>query len=76
MTIADLSATLENGFAVVSVKRKNTKFGHSIIADAIIENTIQLRDPLPVGQGKSYAVALEIFIKVWLNSGVIYAKQK
>ncbi len=49
LTIADLSAALENGFAVVSVKRKNTKFGHSTIADAIIKDTIQLRDPLPLG---------------------------
>ena len=74
LTIADLSAALENGFALVSVKRKNVEFGHSIIADAIINNEIRLRDPLPLGQGKSYAVALETFTEVWLKTGVIYVK--
>jgi ABC-type bacteriocin/lantibiotic exporter with double-glycine peptidase domain len=74
LIIADLAAALENGFAVVSVRRKSAKFGHSVIADAIIDNTIQLRDPLPIGQGKSYAVALKTFTEVWLKSGVIYAK--
>ena len=74
LTIADLSAALEKGFAIVSVQRKNTKFGHSVIADAIIDDTIRLRDPSPLGQGKSYAVALETFTEVWLKSGVIYVK--
>ncbi|HSK72546.1 MAG TPA: cysteine peptidase family C39 domain-containing protein [Pyrinomonadaceae bacterium] len=74
LTIADLSAALENGFAIVSLKRENTKFGHSLIADAIINDAIRLRDPLPLGQGKSYAVALETFMKVWLRSGVVYVK--
>lgn len=74
LTVSDLSAALDSGFAVASVQRRNTKFGHAIIADAIIDNTIRLRDPLPIGQGESYAVALETFTKVWLKTGVVYAK--
>jgi len=42
--------------------------------DAIIGDKIQLRDPLPMGQGKSYAVTSETFMEVWLKSGVIYVK--
>ena len=45
LTITDLSAVLESGFAVVSVQRKNTKFGHSVIADAIIDDTISVARP-------------------------------
>ena len=74
LTLTDLMNVLGDGFAIVSVQRKNAKFGHSVIVDAIINNTVRLRDPLPMGQGKSYAVALEIFLEVWLKSGVIYVK--
>ncbi|CAN5196658.1 hypothetical protein BH20ACI1_BH20ACI1_01200 [soil metagenome] len=74
LTLTALLNSLESNSAIVSLQRKNTKFGHSVIADAIIDNIIGLRDPLPMGQGKSYAVALETFVEVWLKSGIIYVK--
>lgn len=74
LTLTALLNSLESNSAIVSLQRKNTKFGHSVIADDIIDDTMRLRDPLPRGQGKSYAVALETFMGVWLKSGVIYVK--
>ena len=74
MTISDLSKAVENGRSIVSLQRKDAKFGHSVIADDIIDGKVRLRDPLPTGQGKSYAVSLENFSDVWLKSGVIYVK--
>ena len=74
LTIAELSEFLKYNRAIVSLRRKNTKFGHSVIADAIIDDEVRLSDPLPKGQGKSYAVSLEGFSGVWLKSGVVYVK--
>lgn len=74
LSFTDLSAALKNGRAIVSLQRENAKFGHSVIADAIIGDKIQLRDPLPIGQGKSYAVRQQNFTNVWLKRGVIYVK--
>lgn len=61
LTISDLSKAVENGRSIVSLQRKDAKFGHSVIADDIIDEKVRLRDPLPTGQGKSYAVSLENF---------------
>ena len=74
LTIGELSEFLEHSRAIVSLRRKDTKFGHSIIADAIIGDEVRLCDPLPKGQGKSYAISLENFSSVWLKSGVVYVK--
>lgn len=73
LTPGDLSEALNRGYgAAVSVRRENTKFGHSVIVDDIIGDRVLLRDPLPIGQGKSYAVSLVRFTRVWLKSGVVY----
>jgi hypothetical protein len=66
--------------AIVAVKQRGASFGHAIIVDGIIDNEVMIRDSLPVGQGKSYAVSAEKFKEVWLRenntgSGVIYDKQ-
>jgi len=74
LTIADLSEAVKYGRAIVLLQRKNAKFAHALIVDDIINAGIRLRDPLPIGQGKSYAVSLETFTEVWLKSGVIYVK--
>ena len=74
LTIAELSEFLNYGRAIVFLQRVNEEFGHSVIADDIIGEEIRLRDPLPRGQGKSYAVSLEKFSSVWLKSGVVYVK--
>ncbi len=76
LTLTDLSKAAEHRCAVVSLQRKNAEFGHSVIVDGIIDEEIRLRDPLPTGQGKSYAVSLEKFSDVWIKSGVIYVEQK
>lgn len=72
LEITDLSNALKTNPSIVSLRRKNANFGHAVIADAIINDTIGLRDPLPIGQGKSYAVKLKTFQEVWLESGIIY----
>jgi len=74
LSLADLSKALQYNRAVVSLMRGNAKFGHAVIADDIVEEKIRLCDPLPIGQGKSYAVSVENFSDVWLKSGVIYVK--
>ena len=74
LTIADLSKAVKNRRAIILLQRKNAEFGHSIIVDDIIDDKVRLCDPLPVGQGKSYAVSLDIFTQVWLESGVVYVK--
>lgn len=72
LTIDDLSKAINQGCATVFLQRGNSKFGHALIVDDIIGLEIRLRDPLPIGQGKSYAVLLETFTEAWLKSGVIY----
>lgn len=74
LTIAELSKFLKHGRAIISLHHKEAEFGHSVIADDIIDDEVRLRDPLPRGQGKSYAVSLEKFSSVWLKSGVVYVK--
>lgn len=74
LTIAELSQFLKHGRAIVFMQRKNEEFGHSVIVDDIIGDEVRLCDPLPRGQGKSYAVSLKKFFSVWLKSGVVYVK--
>ncbi len=74
LTIDDLSEAVKNGRAIVLLQRRNAKFAHALIVDDIINAEIRLRDPLPIGQGKSYAVSLKTFTKVWSKSGVVYVK--
>ena len=74
LTIAELSKFLKHGRAIVFLQRKNEEFGHSVIVDDIIGDEVRLCDPLPTGQGKSYAVSFESFSSVWLKLGVVYVK--
>ena len=74
LTITDLSEAIKTECAIVLLQRKNAKFAHALIIDDIINAEIRLRDPLPIGQGKSYAVSLETFTEVWLKAGIIYVK--
>lgn len=80
LTFEQLKESLGQYKSMVSVKVKGADFGHALIIDAIIDGEIRLRDSLPVGQGKSYAVSIEKFKEVWLRenntgSGIIYDKQ-
>ncbi len=77
--IVDLTDALKSGNAIVSVKRQGAFFGHALVIDAIFENEVRLRDPLPKGQGKTYAVAFERFAEFFLREketgrGVIYVR--
>lgn len=69
LTLADLSVALQTGSAIVSVKRRGAIFGHALVVDAIFNDEIRLRDPLPKNQGKSYAVAVEKFSEVFFRNG-------
>ena len=77
LTFDELTEAVKRGRAVVSVKRKGDLFGHALVIDDIINNEVRARDPLPLGQGKSYAVKIERFLEAWLRAadtgtGVIY----
>jgi ABC-type bacteriocin/lantibiotic exporter with double-glycine peptidase domain len=79
LTFEDLKNSIIQQSVIVSVKRKEAKFGHALIIDAMIGNEVRLRDPLPRGQGKSYAVSVDNFKEVWLKengkgNGVVYDK--
>ncbi len=79
LSFADLNNALKSANAIVSVKRKNSIFGHALVIDAILNDEIRLRDPLPLGQGKSYAAAKEKFTEVFFRkgetgTGVIYVE--
>ena len=69
LSLADLSKALEQGNAIVSVKRRGEIFGHALVIDAIFESEIRLRDPLPRNEGKSYAVTIETFSEVFFRKG-------
>jgi hypothetical protein len=77
LTFEELKTAVINQRAIVSVKRVRTNFGHALIIDAIIDGEVRLRDPLPLGIGRSYAVSIEDFKNFWLRNdglgiGVIY----
>lgn len=62
-----LRASVEKGSAIVNVRRESLV--HSLIVDKIEDDMVFLRDPLPVGKGKAYAVSVQTFQKRWLISG-------
>lgn len=79
LSFADLNDNLKRESAIVLVKPEGAIFGHALVIDAIFKNEIRLRDPLPKGKGKSYAVSPKFFLEVWLGNrktgmGVIYAE--
>jgi ABC-type bacteriocin/lantibiotic exporter with double-glycine peptidase domain len=79
LSLEDLTAALKKGNAIVSVRRKGATFGHALVVDAIFNDEIRLRDPLPKGVGKSYAVAIGKFSEVFFGKratgrGVVYVK--
>jgi hypothetical protein len=67
LSLSSLSDALKQGSAVISVKRRGEIFGHALVVDAIFENEVRLRDPLPRNEGKSYAVAIEKFSEVFFR---------
>lgn len=67
LRLFDLNKALEKESAIVSVKREGEIFGHALVLDAIFENEIRLRDPLPRNKGKSYAVLIEDFSEVFFR---------
>lgn len=80
LTFEQLKESLQQNISIVSIIREDADFGHALVIDAIIDGDVRFRDPLPVGQGKSYAVSIEKFKEVWLREnnkgiGVVYDKQ-
>ncbi len=69
LNLSDLSKSLKQGNAIVSVKRKGEIFGHALVVDAIFDSEIRLRDPLPRNEGQSYAVTVETFSEVFFRNG-------
>lgn len=64
LSFEDLVQGTERARAVVSVKRKGEDFGHALVIDRIINEEVRLRDPLPIGLGRSYAVTVDTFLEV------------
>lgn len=69
LNLSDLSKSLKQGNAIVSVKRKGEIFGHALVVDAIFDSETRLRDPLPRNEGQSYAVTVETFSEVFFRNG-------
>jgi hypothetical protein len=68
LTFELLKKAVQSECAIVSVKHPNSKYRHALIIDAILNGEVKLRDSLPLGVGKSYAVLVENFKKVWLRA--------
>jgi hypothetical protein len=63
MKFDDLKSALEKGSAIVNVRAGGLV--HSVVIDKIEDGKVNLRDPLPVGIGKAYAVTEETFTRYW-----------
>lgn len=44
------------------------KSSHVVLVEEITETTVAVRDPLPLGQGSAYTVALSDFMAAWASA--------
>ena len=67
LTLDDLRDVVRSSPAMAFVKRASDRAGHALLVDAISEDQVFLRDPLPLGSGKAYRVSVSDFVQVWLR---------
>ncbi len=65
VTLAALQQALQAGAAVVYLEKPVTG-GHAVVAEAIAEELVTVRDPLPIGEGRGYQVHQQDFPKFWV----------
>ncbi len=64
LTFADLQVAVQGGAAVVYLQ--SSKTGHAVVVEAINQEFVMLRDPLPKGEGRSYQVRHADFSRFFL----------
>lgn len=67
LTLDELKLAVQRDTALAFVKRAQDMAGHALLVDEITTNRVALRDPLPLGMGRTYRVPVSDFVRVWLR---------
>ncbi len=65
LTFAALRETVQLGSVVAYLKNVQGS-GHAVVLEAITDDFVTVRDPLPRGEGRAYQVRHEDFLRFWL----------
>ena len=68
VTLVELRKATRAGAAMAILRTTSPQSAHVVLVDEVTETTVAVRDPLPLGRGSVYAVALSEFMAVWANS--------
>ncbi len=67
LLLDDLREAVQWGTAIAYLARPDSRAGHAILVEAIEEEFLAVRDPLPENLGKAYRVRLADFERLWLR---------
>lgn len=68
LTLPELQKTAESYAAMAVLRTTFPQSAHVVLVEQVTETMVAMRDPLPLGQGSAYTVALPEFLKAWTNA--------
>lgn len=72
LSLDELRVATSIGPAMISIKTPITgTSSHAVIVDAVSDNYVLIRDPLPQGEGSAYKITHATFQQAWKGKAVI-----
>lgn len=68
VTFTELKRAAADGAMMVILRTFFPQSAHVVLVEEVTEARVAVRDPLPLGRGSAYAVALSEFMSAWSNS--------
>jgi ABC-type bacteriocin/lantibiotic exporter with double-glycine peptidase domain len=66
LQIEELTSALQKASVIVRLSGNNLTEGHAVIVDAIENDLVAIRDPLPRSSGSTYRIRLADFLPMWI----------
>lgn len=66
LQLDELKLALQKAHAIVRLSGNNLSEGHAVIVDAIENDLVAIRDPLPNNSGSAYRIRLTDFLVAWV----------
>ena len=70
LQLAELKLALQKASAIVRLSGSNLSEGHAVIVDAIENDLVAIRDPLPSNAGSAYRIRLTDFLPAWIPAAL------
>lgn len=68
LTLPELRRTAAGGTVMAVLRTIFPQAAHVVLVEEVTETGVAVRDPLPLGQGSAYTVALSEFMAAWASA--------